>query len=202
MVVELGAEVRAWGTYPGGQSGNPASPRYLDRMALWREGQLDTLFMPRDTSAFGRSVRATAARPSTWRAGRSPVSRALRIVVGAAVVALGTWFGGWLAPAVWGALVGAALPHGRSARRAAVDAALGWAAILVLLAVRGDPVGTLAVRLGGAMGVPVVGLVAATLAFPALLASCAAWLAAQIPTPRRRDSRGDKSPAMIMHEAA
>ena len=47
MVVELGPEVRAWGTYPGGQSGDPASPRYLDRLPLWREGRLAPLFAPR-----------------------------------------------------------------------------------------------------------------------------------------------------------
>jgi penicillin amidase len=51
MVVELGDSVRAWGTYPGGQSGNPASPRYRDRIPLWREGRLDTLFAPHDTTA-------------------------------------------------------------------------------------------------------------------------------------------------------
>jgi penicillin amidase len=47
MVVELGPEVRGWGTYPGGQSGNPASSRYLDRLATWRDGGLDTLRFPR-----------------------------------------------------------------------------------------------------------------------------------------------------------
>ena len=46
MVVELGPEVRAWGIYPGGQSGNPASSRYLDRLPRWRDGQLDTLLVP------------------------------------------------------------------------------------------------------------------------------------------------------------
>ena len=51
MVVELGDSVRAWGTYPGGQSGNPVSPRYKDRLPLWRQGELDTLFAPGDTSA-------------------------------------------------------------------------------------------------------------------------------------------------------
>ncbi len=51
MVVELADSVRAWGTYPGGQSGNPASPRYKDRLPLWRQGALDTLFAPRDTTA-------------------------------------------------------------------------------------------------------------------------------------------------------
>lgn len=47
MVVELGPEVRGWGVYPGGQSGNPASRRYLDRLAAWRDGNLDTLRFPR-----------------------------------------------------------------------------------------------------------------------------------------------------------
>lgn len=48
MVVELGDTVRAWGTYPGGQSGNPFSPRYADRLPRWRVGGLDSL-SPRDT---------------------------------------------------------------------------------------------------------------------------------------------------------
>jgi penicillin amidase len=51
MVVELGDTVRGWGTYPGGQSGNPFSPRYADRLPLWREGLLDSLVAPRDSGA-------------------------------------------------------------------------------------------------------------------------------------------------------
>ncbi len=47
MVVELGPVVRAWGTYPGGQSGNPASRWYDDRITQWQQGQLDTLLFPR-----------------------------------------------------------------------------------------------------------------------------------------------------------
>jgi len=47
FVVELGPEVRAWGTYPGGQSGNPASTRYDDRLPTWAAGTLDTLRFPR-----------------------------------------------------------------------------------------------------------------------------------------------------------
>lgn len=50
MVVELGDSVRAWGTYPGGQSGNPMSPRYADRLPFWRDGQLEGLLVPRDTA--------------------------------------------------------------------------------------------------------------------------------------------------------
>jgi penicillin amidase len=47
MVVELGRDVRAWGTYPGGQSGNPASPRYDDGIPLWKNGDLAELRFPR-----------------------------------------------------------------------------------------------------------------------------------------------------------
>jgi penicillin amidase len=47
MVVELGSEVRAWSIYPGGQSGNPASRRYADRIASWAAGELDSVLFPR-----------------------------------------------------------------------------------------------------------------------------------------------------------
>jgi penicillin amidase len=47
MVVDLGPELVALGTYPGGQSGNPVSPRYLDRLGTWMAGRLDTLRTPR-----------------------------------------------------------------------------------------------------------------------------------------------------------
>jgi penicillin amidase len=60
MVVELGPEVRAWGTYPGGQSGNPASARYDDRLPKWEAGQLDTLRFPRAaTDLTGRTLSST-----------------------------------------------------------------------------------------------------------------------------------------------
>jgi penicillin amidase len=50
MVVELGPEVRGFGVYPGGQSGNPASPRYQDRLPRWLNGDLDTLRFPRSAT--------------------------------------------------------------------------------------------------------------------------------------------------------
>ena len=57
MVVELGSDVRAWGTYPGGQSGNPVSRRYDDRLGTWAAGQLDTLRFPRRaTDLAGRTL--------------------------------------------------------------------------------------------------------------------------------------------------
>jgi penicillin amidase len=59
MVVELGPEVRAWGTYPGGQSGNPASPRYLDRLPRWEAGELDSLRFPHTAEELSGRTTAT-----------------------------------------------------------------------------------------------------------------------------------------------
>ncbi len=47
MVVELGPEVAAWATYPGGQSGNPASRWYDNRIPLWVAGELEEVLFPR-----------------------------------------------------------------------------------------------------------------------------------------------------------
>ena len=47
MVVALGPEVRAWGIYPGGQSGNPGSPHYDDFVETWVRGELDELLYMR-----------------------------------------------------------------------------------------------------------------------------------------------------------
>ena len=56
MVVEMGTEVRAWGIYPGGQSGNPVSSRYDNQLRKWTEGQLDTLRFPRRPADLAGSV--------------------------------------------------------------------------------------------------------------------------------------------------
>ncbi len=50
MVVDLGPEIRAWGTYPGGQSGRPLSKRYRDHLQHWLEGDLDQLRFPKEAS--------------------------------------------------------------------------------------------------------------------------------------------------------
>jgi penicillin amidase len=60
MVVELGDRVRALGTYPGGQSGNPASPLYDDRLRLWLNGDLELLYAPATLEALAPAqVRAS-----------------------------------------------------------------------------------------------------------------------------------------------
>ena len=51
MVVELGPEIQAWATYPGGQSGNPISTRYRDRIPLWMKGDLEPVRLPRTPGA-------------------------------------------------------------------------------------------------------------------------------------------------------
>ncbi len=57
MVVELGEEPSAQGTYPGGQSGHPASVRYDDRLAAWTDGRLDALRVPRTEGALPAAQR-------------------------------------------------------------------------------------------------------------------------------------------------
>jgi penicillin amidase len=51
MVVELGDTMRASAIYPGGQSGNPASRRYDDRIPKWAAGELDSALFPRTPDA-------------------------------------------------------------------------------------------------------------------------------------------------------
>ncbi|MEZ0612462.1 penicillin acylase family protein [Fibrella sp. WM1] len=43
MVVEVGPEPKAYGIYPGGQSGNPGSTHYDDMLPNWQTGQLRPL---------------------------------------------------------------------------------------------------------------------------------------------------------------
>lgn len=43
MVVELGPTPKAYGIYPGGQSGNPGSPYYLNLLDKWQKGELNEL---------------------------------------------------------------------------------------------------------------------------------------------------------------
>jgi penicillin amidase len=58
MIVELGPELRAWATYPGGQSGNPVSPRYADRIPLWMKGNLEPVNIPSAPSTLDAAHRS------------------------------------------------------------------------------------------------------------------------------------------------
>ncbi len=65
MVVELGPELKAWSTYPGGQSGNPVSAHYRDRLPLWLRGELSQVRVPHgagDLTPAQRSAQLTLRR--------------------------------------------------------------------------------------------------------------------------------------------
>ena len=51
MVVDLGPGIRAWSTYPGGQSGNPFSRYFDNRIATWANGELEEIRLPRAPGA-------------------------------------------------------------------------------------------------------------------------------------------------------
>lgn len=57
MVVDLGPTLTAWGTYPGGQSGNPISARYDNRVDGWSRGELDSLRVPATADALAPQQR-------------------------------------------------------------------------------------------------------------------------------------------------
>ncbi|MCF8245074.1 MAG: penicillin acylase family protein [Saprospiraceae bacterium] len=50
MVVELGEEVKAWGVFPGGQSGNPGSPFYTTGLDKWMAGEYNELFFMKNAA--------------------------------------------------------------------------------------------------------------------------------------------------------
>ncbi len=62
MVVDLGPKVRAWTVYPGGQSGDPASTHYRDRIEAWRRGELSEVRYPASPAALTGSARAGTLR--------------------------------------------------------------------------------------------------------------------------------------------
>ncbi|WP_375435861.1 penicillin acylase family protein [uncultured Hymenobacter sp.] len=58
MVVALGPQVRAYGVFPGGQSGNPGSAAYDDMLETWRVGKLNELVFLRSAGEPNPRVRA------------------------------------------------------------------------------------------------------------------------------------------------
>ncbi len=57
MVVEMGEEIRAFGVYPGGQSGNPGSPYFDNFTDKWMNGEYyPILFMPQADEGHERVI--------------------------------------------------------------------------------------------------------------------------------------------------
>ncbi|WP_210489668.1 penicillin acylase family protein [Rufibacter aurantiacus] len=50
MVVQMGPQIQAWGVYPGGQSGNPASRFYDNLLNDWQVGKLHPLLFLRSAN--------------------------------------------------------------------------------------------------------------------------------------------------------
>lgn len=59
MVVALGKNVKAYGVFPGGESGNPGSPYYDNMVNTWSEGKLDELTYLRSKSERSKSIQAS-----------------------------------------------------------------------------------------------------------------------------------------------
>lgn len=110
------------------------------------------------------------------------LGRLVRAVLLAEVFAVATFGLGWWTVPVIAAAYGLASSNPNRARIAALCALGGWGTLLLLDAAKG-PVGTMATRLGGVMGLPAFVLLILTLVFPALLA----WSAARL-MPSLRDS--------------
>ncbi|MCC2545976.1 penicillin acylase family protein [Hymenobacter sp. BT175] len=58
MVVALGPQPKAYGVFPGGQSGNPGSAYYTDMIETWRTGTLDELVFLRSADEKNPHVHA------------------------------------------------------------------------------------------------------------------------------------------------
>lgn len=56
MIVALGDTPEAYGTYPGGQSGNPASPFYSNKIAVWAKGEYDRLILSSTPESISKSL--------------------------------------------------------------------------------------------------------------------------------------------------
>ena len=55
MAVEFGDTIIARGVYPGGQSGNPLSPSYKNRLDDWSSGKLQELYFPQSQEELANS---------------------------------------------------------------------------------------------------------------------------------------------------
>jgi len=89
---------------------------------------------------------------------------------------LGTVFGGWWAVLAIGAAWGIVVRPDRSPGfGAAWAAAFAWALLLGWTAMQG-PIGQLARRVAGTMGIPTVALFLLSLAFAAVVGGGAAWI--------------------------
>jgi len=112
MVTEMSATPKAWTIYPGGQSGNPASVWYDDRIPRWQAGELDSARItrvPTDLAATDVAERVEL-RPGPVAPSRVPAGilwwslLLLGAIVGIATERTGrsAWWGGGAGLLLWG----------------------------------------------------------------------------------------------------
>ena len=115
--------------------------------------------------------------------------RLMLLLALAAAVALSTFVGAWwtvpLIGFAWGVW---RRQHRRHALDAGIAAALGWAVLLGVLALRG-PVLQVATQVAGVMGVPAAALLAVTLLLPFALGWSSARLGGALAGAVRRDAQ-------------
>jgi penicillin amidase len=59
MVVQLGPEVKGYGVFPGGESGNPGSFYYRDMFETWRDGKLNELLYLKSAGEASARIKKT-----------------------------------------------------------------------------------------------------------------------------------------------
>ena len=64
MVVSLEKPVRAWGVYPGGQSGNPGSPYYNSMLDFWADGKYYTFQFSAEPGALKDRLATLTLKPA------------------------------------------------------------------------------------------------------------------------------------------
>jgi penicillin G amidase len=58
-VVQMGPQVKGYGVFPGGESGNPGSYFYEDMFSTWRDGKLNELLFLRSVSENSNRIQST-----------------------------------------------------------------------------------------------------------------------------------------------
>jgi len=59
MVVQMGPQVKGYGVFPGGESGNPGSFFYEDMFTTWRDGQLNELLFLQSSDEKSDRIKST-----------------------------------------------------------------------------------------------------------------------------------------------
>jgi penicillin amidase len=176
MVVRMGKRPTAWTIHPGGQSGNPASRWYDDRITRWQAGELDSALTPRVPSDLADADVAVRIHLVPGVVSRSVVPAGvlwwtlllLAVIVGVVLERSGrsAWWGGGVGVIYWGTALWIGWVPGNSARLAdriggvfggipawsVVVVTLAWAGIAALVAAQGAAALTPKVRTAESSG--------------------------------------------------